>query len=495
MSYLMNWLKGNNVIIVLLIFILIVVIVREISDLAHFGINTWIDVSCVVTTIGIIIGVLYYISSIRWNFYRYLADLYYEMLKIGLENPEFCDPENARNYEKWSSDYKKHKYDIFAKMCWAYLEDIYDTSLKMKWLLSKTAFIKLYAPTFEQIKKTHGAWLENNKSTFPMTGFLEFIEFNKWRVDLDPSTSEILRWNYAAYDYDEKFISPLKVKQKNHLLKCIDGIRGQKLIVADVGCGNGSFIANHLASNHWFDKIYGIDFSDDMIKIATEKCKKFSNVTFHKINIKNLYSGLKQDKPNIIFSINSILPFNPKDTDIMFCEIALTLKPGGKFIAVLPSFDAVEHLKNLEFENFKAKRAKCSKNILRKGKKISIMYGFYDFCKLYIKFYFKMKNGTLKMIYDNRKDYMAVLDTWKLFYHERMMNDNEKLYADDGVNVQRFTDKNEIKQQLKKVGLNLINGYPIKLFYPGEMSEEFGYGFHSKEDMIWDWFLVAEKPE
>ena len=472
-----------------------------ISNLAYlktvFGITSWIDaVASVVIIFGIIIGGFYYLSTIKWNFYRYLADLYYEILKTGFENPEFCNPEKTRNYEKeWSSDYKKHKYDIFALMCWSYLEDIYDASLKIP--SSKKSLIKLYAPTFEQIKKIHGAWLENNKSTFPMTGFLEFIEFNKWRDYLDPSTAEIFRWNYAAYVYDEKILNPLKIKQNNHLLKYIYGIKGQKLIVADVGCGNGSFIANHLAPNHRFEKIYGIDFSDDMIKIATEKCKKFSNVAFHKMNIKNLtrlHYDLKQDKPDIIFSINSILPLNPNETDIMVREIALTLKPRGKFITVLPSFDTVEHLKEIEFKNFKTVRqAEHSENMPHKGKIISTVEGFYDFCKLYIKFYFKMKNGTLKMMYKNRKEYRAVLDTWKLFYHDRMMNDNKKLYADDGVNVQRFTDENEIKQQFKKVGLNLDEDYPKKLYYPWDMSKEFGYGFFPNEEEIWDWFVVAEK--
>lgn len=152
-----------------------------------FGITNWIDaVTSVVIIFGIIIGVFYYLSTIKWNFYRYLADLYYEILKKGFENPDFCDPEKTRNYEReWSSNHQKYKYDIFARMCWAYLEDIYDTSLKSKLLLSKKTFIKLYAPTFEQIKIRHGTWLENNKSTFPMTGFLKFIEFNKWRDYLE----------------------------------------------------------------------------------------------------------------------------------------------------------------------------------------------------------------------------------------------------------------------------------------------------------------------
>lgn len=474
---------------------------RYISKLAVIGINDWTDVSSVVsvvTIVGIFVGIYYYRNSIIWNRYRYLADLYYEVLKMGFENPDFCNPEKTRNYEKeWYFDYEKHKYDVFAKMCWAYLEDIYDTSLKLKLLSSKKSFMKLYAPTFEQIKKIHGTWLENNKSTFPMPGFYKFIKFNKWRDYLDSSTAEILRWNCAVYGYDETFISPLKIKKKNLLLEYIDSIKEQELIVADVGCGNGSFIANHLAPNHRFEKIYGIDFSEDMIKIATEKCKKFPNVTFHKISIKNLTSlhyDLKKDKPDIIFSINSILPSNPKDTYIMFHKIALTLKPRGKFIAVLPSFDTVEHLKEIEFKYFtELRKAERSTNISYKERIFGTMEEFYDLCKLYTKFYFKMKNGTLKMLYNNKEDYRAVLDTWKLFYRDRMMDDNKKLYADDGVNVQRFTDKNEIEQQLKKVGLKPYKGYPKKLCYPWEISKEFGYGFHPEEDMIWDWFVVAEK--
>jgi len=213
-TYIMKWLKRKELAILLLIFIVVIIVGYFTKIKSLIGINDWKDAASVVTIVGIIMGVYYYHSVIKWNFYRYLADLYYEILEKGFQNPEFCDPEKTRKYEtEWLSDPKKYKYDVFARMCFAYLEDIYDTASKSSLLLNKKYILKLYAPTFERIKIMHGTWFENNRSTLPMKGFFEFIHFNKWRDYLDSSEAEILRWNCLSYGYDEKILNPLQVKE------------------------------------------------------------------------------------------------------------------------------------------------------------------------------------------------------------------------------------------------------------------------------------------
>jgi len=591
-TYIMKWLKRKELAILLLIFIVAIIVGYFTKIKSLIGINDWKDAASVVTIVGIIMGVYYYHSVIKWNFYRYLADLYYEILEKGFQNPEFCDPEKTRKYEtEWLSDPKKYKYDVFARMCFAYLEDIYDTASKSSLLLNKKYILKLYAPTFERIKIMHGTWFENNRSTLPMKGFFEFIHFNKWRDYLDSSEAEILRWNCLSYGYDEKILNPLQVKEDNPLLEYISGIKEKELIVADLGCGNGSFIANHLAPDYRFKTIYGIDFSDEMMKNAREKCNKYSNVKFCQINLKDLTPLRKELKPNeldMIFSINSLIASNPNDIDMMLCQISLTLKSGGKFIAVLPSFDTVEYLRTLVFKEFKNNREeysrKCYKNSSFKEKILEKLEVFYEYgmlsyyfiklfkraeygaWKMYLfswdeipgndnsklieflkqkfgidwvktveiekidngntikvstevnhlslnlnqektevifkiddvrtdKFMAKMENGKLniywKIISLDRKEFGALLDTWKLFYQDRKMNDNKKLYADDGVNIQRFIHNDEIDHMFKKVGLKINKKEKLK--YPWNLTKKFDYGYFPNEDEIWDWFVVAEK--
>jgi len=318
MSYFNKWLK----LIILLIFAAVLIMHANITSLKTIsGINDWIDGASVITIIGVIIGVFFYINTIRWNFYRYLADLYYQILEKSFENPNYCDPKLTQDYEtEWQNNPQKHEYDIFARLCWAYLEDIYDAYLKSKLVFADKEIIKIYAPTFERIKTIHGAWLENNKTKFPMEGFIEFIDSNKWRDHLDPSAAKLLRWNYAAYDYDAKILNPLQVEKNNPLVDYIKTIADQELIVADVGCGPGSLISNYLESNDRFSKIYGIDYSDSMIKIAKEKCEKFQKVEFLKMDIKDLSplrKKLNLNKLDIIFSINSIFAEDPNEIDMM----------------------------------------------------------------------------------------------------------------------------------------------------------------------------------
>ena len=499
MSYFKNWLK----LIILLIFAAVLIVHANITSLKTIsGINDWIDAASVITIIGVIIGVFFYLSTIKWNFYQYLADLYYVILQKSFENPNYCNPEMTKDYEKeWPHNPEKHEYEIFARTCWAYLEDIYATSLKSKWLLANEDIINIYAPTFERIKTIHGAWLKNNKSIFPMKGFLEFIDSNKWRDYIDPSKAKLLRWNYASYDYDEKILNPLQVKKNNPLVKYIKEINGKELIVADVGCGPGSLISNYLESDDRFSKIYGIDYSDSMIKIAKEKCENFQKVEFLKMDVKDLAplrKKLNLNKLDIIFSINSIFAEDPNEIDMMLCQIALTLKSGGKLIAVLPSFDTVEYLRDLELEKFKNERTEyseiCFENSILTKKINYYLEGFYELCKLLyyiLKFHRRMDYGAWKLISLNMKEFGALFDTWKLFYHDRKMNNRKKLYADDGVNIQRFFHDNDIKPLFEKFGLNIIECKKLK--YPWDLAEKFGYGYFPEEKKIWDRFIVAEK--
>ena len=126
----------------------------------------------IVPTLAIGAALYFYIKNSRWNFYRYLAELYYEILKIGVQYPDFLDCKKTRKYKEWEkSDPKKFlSYAAYAHMCWAYAEDIYDAKFDKKRLR------KLYAPTFKRFKELHGVWLCSNEFIFPMEGFIEFVK-------------------------------------------------------------------------------------------------------------------------------------------------------------------------------------------------------------------------------------------------------------------------------------------------------------------------------
>lgn len=88
-------------------------------------------IAAVGAIIAVFIAFVVYIGDKKANTYRYLADLYYEILRIGLKYPAFLNPKKTQKYkEAWPSYLYDHdmyiRYDAYARMCWAHAEDIYD---------------------------------------------------------------------------------------------------------------------------------------------------------------------------------------------------------------------------------------------------------------------------------------------------------------------------------------------------------------------------------
>ena len=129
----------------------------------------------IVPSLAAAIALYVYIQNSRWNFYRYLAEVYYEILKIGIKYPDFLDREKTCKYEDWRkyNPDKFFRYAAYAHMCWAYAEDIYDAEFDKKRLR------KLYAPTFKRYNELHGVWLQHNEHVFQMVGFIDFVELHK----------------------------------------------------------------------------------------------------------------------------------------------------------------------------------------------------------------------------------------------------------------------------------------------------------------------------
>jgi SAM-dependent methyltransferase len=162
-------------------------------------------------------------------------------------------------------------------------------------------------------------------------------------------------------------------------------------------------------------------------------------------------------KIDIAFSINSIVPRNPKDTPIILDEIYKAVKPGGRFIAILPSFDTILYLKKLWYE----RRIKLLKERYNHG--------------------IKKVGSKLKARWDTYRE-----------FKRRKLNERKDLYADDGSNVQRFIHESEIEHLLKKAGFELKQ--MEKVTYPWELCKKYNYDYFPEKKEIWDWFVVAKKP-
>lgn len=418
--------------------------------------------SWAVPALTLFVAIIAYIGNSIWNSYRYLAEVYYEILKIGMEHPEFLDPEKTRKYKEiWGPDSKIFfTYGAYAHMCWAHAVDILDAKFYKKKLK------KLYAPTFERYNTLHGVWLRDNGSTFLAKDFLKFVKSNKWRdyYPDDPAVDKLI-WDNVCYYYDENVLSPLSKGVENPIFDYIAGLDKDDNIVADFGCGTGRLV--EILSKKEFNKVYGIDHSENMLRMAIKRCAS-PNVEYKNMEMTNL-SEL-YEKIDIAFSINSILPRNPNDTPKMIKEIYETLKPGGRFIAILPSFDAVLYLKKLWSEE-------CLNKLERKRE-----------AKLKSKFPYSIANWFKK----ERDKWEAKRETYSEF-RKRKLNKKKHLYAGDFGIVQRFICENEIQGLLGDAGFKKIL-YKDKVKYSWKLCEKYNYGHFPESDKeIWDWFVVAKK--
>jgi len=412
-------------------------------------------------------GIAFYVytEDKKANTYRYLADLYYEILRLGLKYPDFLNPEKTQKYkEAWPSYHHDMyiRYDAYARMCWAHAEDIYD--VKFLHFFFKRDFRRLYACTFERYKSLHGVWFQDNIPSFLLHGFVDFVKLNKWRDYLDEREADLLRWCNVVEDYDERILNPLLPEDNNTLCNYIENNlnEAKQKVVADFGCGNGKLI-KFLCEEKNFENVYGIDYSDTMLKMAKKRCNS-SNVSYKKMDLTNLEEEMEKleeeiyGEIDIAFSINSILPRNPKDTPIILDEIYKAVKPGGLFIAILLSFDTILYLKELWYKRRIEHLEKRYKHSIKKlGSKLKARW-----------------------------------DTYREF-KRRKLNKRKHLYADDGSNVQRFIHENKIKPLFNKAGFELKK--TEKVTYSWKLCKEYNYEcFLGKKD-IWYWFVVAKKPE
>ncbi len=438
-----------------------------------------------VAFLAAVVAFISYLSTVRWNFARYLADRYFEIFRLAVTKPVFMEPSRTRRYvEEWPLGHpERPAYEAYARLCWSHAWDIWSARF-LKFFFRKK-FILLYANAFETYKRIHGKWLENNETIFPSKRFRRFIRKCKWRDYFDPHTADRLRWNNEVEDFDEKILHPLRIEQNNPLLEYVNQLANKEtMVVADVGCGNGSFIQK--LALHPFGKIYGVDYSDNMLELAKTKCRGLGNVEVLRLDMLDL--SKLYGRCNIVFSLNSILPRDPRDTAPMLRELFRVLKPGGRLVAILPSFDTVVDLKTVELEMFIERRRERLPNAPRI---IVRLLGRFDRWRV---FHFeKRMSGWV----DNTLGRFALCRRIALYFGVIL---GRRLFADDGINIQRLIHGDEIKGLIDSCGLR-----PEKqeLFnYSWELATTYGYGHFApdkytsaKANQVYDWFVVARKPE
>jgi SAM-dependent methyltransferase len=136
------------------------------------------------------------------------------------------------------------------------------------------------------------------------------------------------------------FLDPFRPGVENPLLEAILAVPepGRKA-VADLGCGTGPLLT-HLVGR--FGRVVALDFAAGMIKASKKRLGEdagrveFLNRPMHQLD--DLAGQL-----DVAVAVNSLVMPDVREIDRTLRAIHATLKPGGVFLGVVPSIDAIHY--------------------------------------------------------------------------------------------------------------------------------------------------------
>jgi len=158
------------------------------------------------------------------------------------------------------------------------------------------------------------------------------------------------QWSRHAARYDDLFLDPFRPGVDNPLLDAIGSIPDPAhKVVADLGCGTGPLLP-HLI--HWFDQVVALDFAPGMIGEAKKRLAADSSVggrddaaerrvTFLVRAMHDLddYRG----EFDVAVAVNSLVMPDLREIDRTLVAIRASLRPGGLFLGIVPSMDAIHY--------------------------------------------------------------------------------------------------------------------------------------------------------
>jgi SAM-dependent methyltransferase len=160
-------------------------------------------------------------------------------------------------------------------------------------------------------------------------------------VSKDPLQSQDRYWSRHAARYDEIFLDPFSAGVQNPLLDALGAIpdRSSKSVV-DLGCGTGPLLPL-LART--FGTVMALDFAPAMISRARQRLDD---------DARQRVTGLQRPmhelddlsgRIDVAVAVNSLVMPDVRLIDKTLRVIRSTLKPGGQFLGIVPSIDAISY--------------------------------------------------------------------------------------------------------------------------------------------------------
>jgi ubiquinone/menaquinone biosynthesis C-methylase UbiE len=118
-------------------------------------------------------------------------------------------------------------------------------------------------------------------------------------------------------------------------------------VLLDIGFGNGYLINKLLKKNNQM-KIYGIEISNDMLKIVSQKYKQYINNNCLKLLLENINkTSFENELFDKLYTVNTVYFWN--NLEQCFSEIKRILKPNGIFINVIYTKEYLDKIKYTKY--------------------------------------------------------------------------------------------------------------------------------------------------
>ncbi len=156
----------------------------------------------------------------------------------------------------------------------------------------------------------------------------------------DDTKAQGRQWSRHSSKYDDIFLDPFRPGVVNPIPDAVRAVKGAKSKSAiDLGCGTGPMLPLLVER---FGEIYALDFAPGMIKRSRERLgENADRVQFLTRTMDDL--GDLEGKFDLAVAINSLVMPDVRDIDRALKSIHTAMKPGGVFLGVVPSIDAIHY--------------------------------------------------------------------------------------------------------------------------------------------------------
>lgn len=149
-------------------------------------------------------------------------------------------------------------------------------------------------------------------------------------------------WSRAASRYDELFLDAFHPEVESPLLRRLEAVpdRASRTVV-DLGCGTGPLLPL-LVDTFGFGRVIALDFAPGMIAQARRRLgDRAGRVEFLTRPMHEL--GDLEGAVDVAVAVNSLVMPDVRLIDQTLRSVRAALRPGGMFLGVVPSMDAIHY--------------------------------------------------------------------------------------------------------------------------------------------------------